>query len=82
MGDSRASWRLESGLSESVVGVLLVSRTAATVRAMAAAAAAAPMRNRRRCSGLIDVAVNMVCVCGRVLKQTRVLYCKGIAVSV
>ncbi len=51
----RASWRLESGLS------LLLDEewTAATVRAMAATAAA-PMRNMRLCSGVIDVAVNMV----------------------
>jgi len=46
---------LESGLS------LLLDEewTAATVRAMAATAAA-PMRNMRLCSGVIDVAVNMV----------------------
>ena len=58
VGESRAIWRLESGLLSSLV--LDESRMAAMVKAMAAAVAAAPMKNSRRCSGVMDVAVNIM----------------------
>ena len=67
-GDMRWSWRLESGLSVLLLlldgeeGQEAARRMAERARTAMAAAAAAPMRSVRLCSGVIDIAVNMVCV--------------------